>query len=278
MAEPLRLRRGRHNPWTLYRDTGDTMSSAEDAQVNYLGAACSPEAAQAIVDAVNATADERASRQAWADEALRLDAEIDGIVDTLRPIAGNAENDPKTRNAYKIVVGWLSQIRNPEESSLANQEQVWSELWAKTIRMAEPSSNVMADSVESWAKGRRAAELEAQAQAKQATESWTLAELPASAAEIVDKLRANGFPAETGPTRQVLCLAEEAGEFVGAYRRWAGLARRRGDFQKVRDELADVVIAAAVAAQELDIDLTSAVAEKLGVVRTRGWREEDEDG
>lgn len=103
---------------------------------------------------------------------------------------------------------------------------------------------------------------------------WTLADLPDNAAAIVAKLRANGFPADTGQVRQVLCVAEEAGEFVGAFRRWAGLARRTGTAEEMHDELADVVIAAFVAAEELDFDLAAAVADKLGVVHARGWREE----
>src|SRR4051794_41695487 len=45
---------------------------------------------------------------------------------------------------------------------------------------------------------------------------------------IVEHLHANGFPAEGGANRQVLALAEECGEFVGAYRRWSGQARRGG--------------------------------------------------
>lgn len=103
---------------------------------------------------------------------------------------------------------------------------------------------------------------------------WSLADLPHIAEDIADRLRASGFPAETGQTRSVLCVAEEAGEFVGAFRRWAGLARRPGTRAEMQDELADVVIAVAVAAVELDIDLEAVVASKLGVVHTRGWREE----
>ena len=73
---------------------------------------------------------------------------------------------------------------------------------------------------------------------------------------------------------QVLCVAEEAGEFVGAFRRWKGLARRDGSFDDVKHELADVVIAAYTAATSLDIDLDEAINEKLAVVMTRGWKQE----
>ncbi|MFI0487476.1 hypothetical protein [Actinomadura sp. 9N215] len=50
----------------------------------------------------------------------------------------------------------------------------------------------------------------------------------------------------------MLGLAEEAGEFVGAYRRAAGMARRTGGWDQVRDELADVAITAHVTANVLD--------------------------
>lgn len=78
----------------------------------------------------------------------------------------------------------------------------------------------------------------------------------AIAAEIVDQLRANGFPTEQAVQRQLLALAEEAGEFVGAYRRCAGMARRCGTAHEVRAELADVVITAYVTAAELGVALT----------------------
>ncbi|MFR9753868.1 hypothetical protein ACL02S_22905 [Nocardia sp. 004] len=79
------------------------------------------------------------------------------------------------------------------------------------------------------------------------------------AAEIVDNLRANGFPADGAADRQVLALAEEVGELTGAYRRWSGQARRRGKFADVEAELADVVIVAWVTATELGIVLPDTV-------------------
>ncbi|MFI9386389.1 MazG nucleotide pyrophosphohydrolase domain-containing protein [Kutzneria sp. NPDC052558] len=91
---------------------------------------------------------------------------------------------------------------------------------------------------------------------------------------ISEHLRANGFSAEGAANRQVLALAEECGEFVGAYRRWSGQARRTGTAEEMRAELADVVITAFGAAEELGIDLDEAITEKAGVVFTRGWREQ----
>ena len=73
------------------------------------------------------------------------------------------------------------------------------------------------------------------------------APLPAVAARLADRLREHFDPA-TLPVQQVLALAEEAGEFTAAYRRWAGLARRTGPWHDVEAELADVVITAYVTA------------------------------
>ncbi|WP_432992718.1 MazG nucleotide pyrophosphohydrolase domain-containing protein [Dactylosporangium sp. CA-233914] len=102
--------------------------------------------------------------------------------------------------------------------------------------------------------------------------SFRLAELPGVAADIAEQLTAAGF-AEAPHLRQTLALAEEAGEFVGAVRRHYGLARRSGSFADVEAELADVVITAFVTAHTMGIDLERAVAAKLGVVYSRGWRE-----
>jgi NTP pyrophosphatase (non-canonical NTP hydrolase) len=74
---------------------------------------------------------------------------------------------------------------------------------------------------------------------------------------------------------QVLVLAEEAGELVGAYRRWAGKARRTGTRRDLEDEIADVLISTALVAERAGIDLNQAVTAKLGVIYTRGWRQDD---
>lgn len=97
-------------------------------------------------------------------------------------------------------------------------------------------------------------------------------DLQAFAEAVVKHLR-DHYPASSLPTQQVMCLAEETGEFVGAYRRWAGLARRNGDWADVEAELADVVITAYVAANLLGIDLEAAWRAKAEIVMTRGWRE-----
>jgi NTP pyrophosphatase (non-canonical NTP hydrolase) len=88
---------------------------------------------------------------------------------------------------------------------------------------------------------------------------------------VTGHLRAHFDPA-TLPVQQVLALAEEAGEFTAAYRRWAGMARRPGGWDDVCAELADVVITAHVTARVLGIDLDAAWRAKAAVVLSRGWR------
>jgi NTP pyrophosphatase (non-canonical NTP hydrolase) len=98
-------------------------------------------------------------------------------------------------------------------------------------------------------------------------------DLAGQAAVIAECLRGNGFDPEQAVGRQVLGLAEEVGEFVGAYRRWSGQARRTGTAEEVWEELADVVITAFVTAHELSIDLNAVIAAKLNTIHTRGWRD-----
>lgn len=93
------------------------------------------------------------------------------------------------------------------------------------------------------------------------------------AAAVAAHLR-DHFAEGTLPLQQVLCLAEETGEFVAAYRRWAGLARRTGPWEQVAAELADVVITAYVTARVLGIDLDAAWREKAGFILARGWRDQ----
>lgn len=97
--------------------------------------------------------------------------------------------------------------------------------------------------------------------------------LVVAAAVIADRLRANGFDPAQAVNRQVLGLAEEVGEFVGAYRRWSGQARRSGTVEEVHEELADVIITAFVTAHELGVDIQQVIAAKLDIIHTRGWRE-----
>jgi NTP pyrophosphatase (non-canonical NTP hydrolase) len=89
-------------------------------------------------------------------------------------------------------------------------------------------------------------------------------------------LRGHRRPAITDANHldvQALCIAEEAGELVGAYRRWAGKARRTGTRAELEDEVADVLIVTAVFAERAGIDLNTAIARKLAVIYSRGWQQ-----
>lgn len=81
------------------------------------------------------------------------------------------------------------------------------------------------------------------------------------------------FPPDEAHVRQALCLAEECGEYVAAFRRWKGMARRTGTFEAMAAELADVVLVAFTSAQQLGIDLEAEVAAKVTVIQSRAWRE-----
>lgn len=94
------------------------------------------------------------------------------------------------------------------------------------------------------------------------------------ARDIVEALRANGFTKEEQPNRQIIALGEEVGEFLGAYRRWTGQARRTGTEREAQLELADVVITAYVTATELGWDLDAIVRDKASNIFQRGWRED----
>lgn len=86
--------------------------------------------------------------------------------------------------------------------------------------------------------------------------------LVVEAVVISDRLRENGFDPAHAVNRQVLGLAEEVGEFVGAYRRWSGQARRTGTEKEMHT------------AHGLRVDIEAVIAAKLHIVHTRGWREQ----
>lgn len=70
---------------------------------------------------------------------------------------------------------------------------------------------------------------------------------------------------------QAMCVVEEAGEFIGAYRRWRGFARRPGDFDQVTSELADVIIASFIMFVNLHEDAQVEIKKKLLKIITRGY-------
>jgi NTP pyrophosphatase (non-canonical NTP hydrolase) len=89
----------------------------------------------------------------------------------------------------------------------------------------------------------------------------TAVEVPATLPELV-RIVVPHLREVFGPNLaecQTLALAEEAGEFIGAYRRWSDQARRNGPWQDVCDELADVLITAYVTAEVFDLDVVEQV-------------------
>jgi NTP pyrophosphatase (non-canonical NTP hydrolase) len=90
----------------------------------------------------------------------------------------------------------------------------------------------------------------------------------------LDLNRRDGLETQDLLDLQALCVAEEAGEMVGAYRRWAGKARRLGTFDELRDEVADVLIVTAVFAHLAGIDIDQAIADKAVKIYSRGWKED----
>jgi NTP pyrophosphatase (non-canonical NTP hydrolase) len=104
------------------------------------------------------------------------------------------------------------------------------------------------------------------------------ADLAQIARQLQQDLRANRRPAITDANQldvQALCVAEEAGELVGAYRRWAGKARRTGTLADLEDEVADVLIVTAVFAERAGIDINDVITRKLTRIYRRGWRAGD---
>lgn len=92
-----------------------------------------------------------------------------------------------------------------------------------------------------------------------------------AASLIMRKCRENG----AGGTEQaqIMALAEEAGEFVGAMRRWRGMARRSGTEAEAQAELADVIMSAYAMADVLGWDVDEIIQAKLKKVLSRGWKE-----
>lgn len=75
-----------------------------------------------------------------------------------------------------------------------------------------------------------------------------------------------------GLDQKALCIAEEAGELVGAYRRWSGQARRSGTEQELAAEVADLIICTSSFAVRAGIDIDKAVQSKLETIYSRGWK------
>lgn len=75
-----------------------------------------------------------------------------------------------------------------------------------------------------------------------------------------------------GLDQKAMCIAEEAGELVGAYRRWSGQARRSGTREELEKEVADLIICTSSFAERAGIDIERAVSAKLEKIYSRGWK------
>jgi NTP pyrophosphatase (non-canonical NTP hydrolase) len=70
---------------------------------------------------------------------------------------------------------------------------------------------------------------------------------------------------------QAMCVAEEAGEFIRAYRRWRGFARTAGSAEDMQEELSDVIISALLMFAVMDYDAQRHIKKKLFKVINRGY-------
>jgi NTP pyrophosphatase (non-canonical NTP hydrolase) len=104
-----------------------------------------------------------------------------------------------------------------------------------------------------------------------------LAEIASRLQSDLESNRRDAITDENALLVQALCVAEEAGELAGAYRRYAGMARRKGSRDELEHEIADVLIVTAVFAFQAGIDLDKAIDDKLRIIYARGWKEEDGD-
>jgi len=88
---------------------------------------------------------------------------------------------------------------------------------------------------------------------------------------IMEKCREHN----AGGTEQAQCMAisEEAGEFIGAMRRWRGMARRTGTEDEAKKELADLVITAYGMADVMGWNLDALIEAKAEIILTRGWKQ-----
>ena len=75
---------------------------------------------------------------------------------------------------------------------------------------------------------------------------------------------------------QAMCVVEEAGEFIGAYRRLRGFARRAGTEAEMYKELSDVIIASLLMFAVMDADAQMHIKAKLWEVITRGYVNKDD--
>lgn len=93
------------------------------------------------------------------------------------------------------------------------------------------------------------------------------------AKEFLEAAHANNNNPLPPEWAQALNVAGEAGEFVEAYRRYTGNARREGSLEETSKELADVIISSYVMAERLGIDLDEHILAKQKEIMKRGFKD-----
>src|ERR1700722_13207545 len=109
-------------------------------------------------------------------------------------------------------------------------------------------------------------------------EDLSLGDLPELTGLLAQKIKetsSQGATDQEWKDSQAMCVVEEAGEFIGEYRRLKGFARRDGNREHMLEELADVVISAMVMFWNLDADPHDAIQRKLKKIITRGYVNKD---
>ena len=97
--------------------------------------------------------------------------------------------------------------------------------------------------------------------------------------EEIDKQLRYHFPEIPAPgPRDIIAVAEEAGEFAGAYNKSSGASRNLISQEDFEDEWADVVITTLLTGYRFFGESAQAIiARKMGVILTRGWRNRSEE-
>ena len=92
--------------------------------------------------------------------------------------------------------------------------------------------------------------------------------------EEIDRQLQQHFPEIPVPgPRDILALAEEAGEFAGAYNKSTGASRNSARQEDFQDEWADVVITALLTGYRFFGAETQAIIDrKMQIIFNRGWR------
>lgn len=101
---------------------------------------------------------------------------------------------------------------------------------------------------------------------------YSLNELPGITTDIRRRV-AEFFSEDDEQPRHVMCVAEKTGEFVQAWRRYYGWARRSGTLGEVSAEWADIIISAFIAADVIGIDPLKSLNAAIEKVYTRGWKD-----